>query len=73
MKKYEHLKLPLYQENIDRKKNGRGSYSLPNGRNKGVFSDQAVHKADEISSSFAILKRKFSGRINPSLIWHVSR
>ncbi len=72
MKKYEHLRLPVVEGNVDRqKKEGGGGYRLPDGREKSDFSRQSIKKADEIKDSFLKLKTKFSGKINPSLIYEI--
>lgn len=42
MEKYQHLKLPLFQSNIERqKRRGGGGFSLPPGRDKAGFSQRA--------------------------------
>ena len=72
MEKYEHLRLPPITENIERQtRAGGGGYTSPSGRNKADFARQAVQKADEIKSSFANLKNKFSGKVSPSLIYEI--
>ncbi len=72
MEKYEHLKLPAFKGNFERqKRGGGGGFSLPSGRNKGTFTQYATQKADELASSFSILKNKFSGKIDPSLIYEI--
>jgi len=43
MESKEHLKLPVYKENIERFKQGGGkSPSLPQGRDKGNFSKNSI-------------------------------
>ena len=72
MEKYEHLKLPVFKGNIERQKQQpRGGYTLPTGRNKGTFTKQATQKADKLISSFSVLKDKFSGKLDPSLIYEI--
>lgn len=72
MDKFDHLKLPIYKGNVERqKKGGGGGYSFPEGRGKAAFSQTARQKAETISQSFAALKRKFAGRITPSLIYEI--
>ena len=72
MEKYEHLKLPVFKGNIERqKRGGGGGFSLPSGRNKGTFTQQATQKAEELASSFSALKNKFSGMIDASLIFEI--
>jgi hypothetical protein len=72
MEKYDHLRLPIIEKSIERqKKGGGGGYTLPPGRNKTNFSQQAVKKAEEMAISFAHLKQKFQGIVNPSLIYEI--
>ncbi|MCI5123562.1 MAG: hypothetical protein D3925_03570 [Candidatus Electrothrix sp. AR5] len=71
MEKYQHLKLPVFQENVERKKNGGGGFSLPPGRNKSQFANQARQQAKKISESFAASKKQFSDRIDPTLIFEI--
>lgn len=72
MDKRKHLKLPIFKGNIERQKHGGGGgYPLPNGRNKATFSMQASQKADNLAQSFSELKQKFSGHIDPSLIYEI--
>ncbi len=72
MEKRKHLRLPIFKSNIERQKGGGGgSYSLPNGRNRTTFSQQATEKADSLTQSFSELKQKFSGQIDPSLIYEI--
>jgi len=72
MERYEHLKLPLFKENVGRKINSGGtSPPLPQGREKGTFAKQYLQKADELTTSFSILKNKFSGKIEASLIYEI--
>ncbi len=71
MEKYKHLKLPLFESNIERKKRGGGGYSLPKGRDKASFSKHARKKAEQISIAFSDLKTKLSIKIDPSLIFEI--
>lgn len=73
MDKLEHLKLPIFKGNIKRQKSkGRPqSPKLLSRRNKIVFSQEAIQKADELTTSFSVLKQKFSGQIDPSLIYEI--
>ena len=72
MEKFEHLKLPIFKDNIERKKRkGGGGYTLPSGRNKTKLTKQAKKKIDELTSSYSSLKKKFSGKIDPSLIYEI--
>jgi len=72
MDKREHLKLPLFKGNVERqKRGGGGGFSMPTGRDKSNFAHQSSQKADELTTSYSTLKQKFSGRIDPSLIYEI--
>ncbi len=71
MEKYEHLKLPIFKGNVERQRRTGGGFSLPTGRDKRDFAQQAVQKVDEIKSLFSDLKTKFSGNIDPTLIYEI--
>ncbi len=72
MEKYEHLRFSPIVGNVDRQtRRGGGGYTAPSGRNKADFAQQALQKADAIKSSFTNLKNKFSGKVNPSLIYEI--
>ncbi|MFH1127512.1 MAG: S8 family peptidase [archaeon] len=72
MEKYDHLKLPIYSGNVERqKRSGGGGYSIPDGRTKAAFSQAAKQKVETLTQSFSVLKRKFAGRITPSLIYEI--
>jgi len=72
MNSYEHLSLPVYNAATERqKRGGGGGFKIPQGRNKSEFSQTASQKADAIGTSFQEIKRKFSGKINPSLIYEI--
>jgi hypothetical protein len=72
MEKYEHLKLPLLEGNVERqKKTGGGGYSSPSDRNKADFARQAVQKADVIKNSFTSLKNRLSKSLNPTFIFEI--
>lgn len=72
MERHDHLRLPVYHGNIERqKRGGGGGYSFPEGRQKEAFSQIAREKTDSITKSFAALKKKFAGRITPSLIYEI--
>ncbi len=71
MEKLQHLKLPVFQENVERKKNGGGGFSLPAGRNKTQFANQACQQAKKLSESFVASKKQLSDRIDPTLIFEI--
>ncbi|RJX32228.1 MAG: hypothetical protein C4531_06720 [Desulfurivibrio sp.] len=72
MEKHDHLRLPLYSGNVERQKRGGFvGYSFPGGRGKAAFSQAGKQKVETISQSFAELKKKFAGRITPSLIYEI--
>ncbi len=63
---------PVFKGNVERqKRGGGGGFSLPSGRNKSAFSMQAKQKADNLIKSYSKLKQKFSGQIDPSLIYEI--
>jgi hypothetical protein len=52
MEKHQHLKLPLFESNVERKKRGGGGgFSLPQGRNKAQFSQKARLQAQQLNIS----------------------
>ena len=72
MEKHQHLRLPLHLDNIERKKRGGGGgFSLPPGRNKARFSEQASQKAEKLRSEFSAFKKQFSVKIDPRLIFEM--
>ena len=72
MESKEHLKLPIYKENIERfKRGGGGKLSLPKGRDKEKFAQNAIKKSQELINQHSQLKNKFSDKINPSLIYEI--
>jgi len=72
MEKREHLKLPIFINSVERKKrNAGGGFSLPDDRNKSAFSQKATQNADNLILSFSQLREKFSGNIDPSLIYEI--
>lgn len=72
MEKLQHLKLPLFQGNVDRKKREKVviKYDLPN-RDKSIFSKNARQKAENLSNAFAVSKKQFPDSIDPSLIFEL--
>ena len=72
MEKHQHLKLPLFEGDIDRKKHGGGGgFKLLEDRNKSQFSRDAYKQAENISRDFLATKNKLSGKINPTLIFEM--
>lgn len=72
MEKYEHLRLPIFQADLPRKKRGGGaSPKLPTGRVKSQFSSDSINKVEELQNSISEQKKKFSGKVNPSLIFEM--
>ena len=73
MEEYQHLRLPLFQANVERqKRSGSGGFSLPQGRNKAQFSQKAKQESEKLSQSFSALKNQFSGKIDPTLIFEIN-
>jgi len=72
MNKYDHLPLTPFEGEVQRQvRRGGGGYKLPAGREKSHFSQEIGNKADEIITSFNSVKSKYSGIINPSLIFEI--
>ena len=73
MEKYQHLKLPLFQGDVERKKRETVviKYDFPKQRNKAQFSQQAKQITGNITSNFSALKERLSGRIDPTLIFEI--
>jgi len=72
MNSYDHLPLPVFQGDIQRQtRGGGGGFKYPEGRDKGTFHRNTISAADSIAASLETLKNKFSGSINPSLIYEV--
>ncbi len=72
MNRYEHLPLPPYQNEVQRRKlPGGGAYKMPPERQKSAYSLETSQKTDQIISSFKRLKDHYSGIINPSLIFEL--
>jgi len=72
MKSKEHLKLPIYKENIERfKRTGGGKKNMPKGRDKGKFSQDSIKKSKQLITQHSQLKKKFLGKIDPSLIYEI--
>lgn len=72
MAKYEHLPLTPFQGEVQRQiRGGGGGFKLPEERNKGDFTRETTSSVDNIISKFNIVKTKFSGIVNPSLIFEL--
>ncbi len=73
MNKYEHLPLTHYQGEVQRqtRRHGGGGYKLPVGRNKSDFSRETKRNVDNVINTFKAVKTKYSGIINPSLIFEI--
>ena len=72
MNNYEHLPMPEYRSDLDRKKSGGGGYKLPAGRVKRDFSQSQIRKAQDISQNFVVLKEQYKGRLDPNLIFEIN-
>ncbi|MEL4026665.1 S8 family peptidase [Lysinibacillus endophyticus] len=73
MNYYEHLRLPEFNGNLNKKKrnNGFPRYDMPAPRDKKDYYSGMKSNIDEISRSFQQIKQKFSGKINPNLIYRL--
>ena len=73
MDKLEHLTLPEFKTDLERKKGGGGGgYTLPKGRSKRDYSRAQIKKAREISHNFSKLKEQYKGRLDPHLIFEIN-
>lgn len=73
MDKLEHLTLPEFKADLERKKgSGGGGYTLPKGRSKRDYSRAQIKKAREISHNFSKLKEQYKGRLDPHLIFEIN-
>ena len=73
MDKLEHLPLPEFRGDLERKKSGGGGgYKLPEGRSKKDYSLTQIKKARDISHNFSKLKDKYKGRLDPHLIFEIN-
>lgn len=72
MNRYDHLSLPVFKTDVEREKQGGGrGPKKPENRRKDFFSKYTIKKTDELISSFKKIKEKFSGKIDPSLIYEI--
>ena len=72
MNKHEHLPLIPYQGEVQRQKPpGGGRYKLSEGRNKNNFTREITRNVDNIIHTFGIVKTKYPGIVNPSLIFEI--
>jgi len=72
MKKYNHLKLPLFKADVDRqKRGGGGGFKMPEGRDKHQFSQKSQQQSEQLSQTCADLKTKFPN-IDPKLIFEIN-
>ncbi len=72
MEKYEHLRLPLFESNVDRRKRSAGGgFKLLSGRDKAQFSQKSLEQVNSLSNNFSETKSKFSGKIDPKLIFEI--
>ena len=73
MEAYKHLPLQVFKGDIEksRKPGGFFGYIMPEGREKGFFSQNVIEKADVIVKSHDEAKKRFEGKIEPSLIYEI--
>ena len=70
MDRLDHLPLPEFRADLERKKSGGGSgYTLPEGRSKKAYAQTQIRKAQAISHNFSKLKEQYKGRLDPHLIF----
>jgi|GEM_PF-344486 len=72
MKSYEHLPLKPFQGEVQRQtRGGGGGFKIPEGRVKKNYVNDIVQKTDTVVSSYNSIKTKYSGILNPSLIFEI--
>ncbi|MDP9729610.1 hypothetical protein J2S04_002584 [Alicyclobacillus tengchongensis] len=72
MEARDHLPLPIFQRDLPkRNRQGGGGYKVPEGRQKSDYFDRTKAQADNIALSFNELRTKYSGRLNPHLIYRI--
>lgn len=71
---YEHLSLPQFVGGLEKRKRDvrGGGYKLPEGRMKEEYYQEVHDKAEEITSSYAELKERFNGKVNPNLVYRIA-
>ena len=69
---YEHLPLNPYQGEVQRQtRSGGGVFPLPTGRSKNNYYRETNQKTNSVISSFRSVKNRYSGIVNPSLIFEI--
>ncbi|WP_165612058.1 S8 family peptidase, partial [Alicyclobacillus tolerans] len=64
--------MPIFQRDLPkRNRQGGGGYKVPEGRQKSDYFDRTKAQADNIALSFNELRTKYSGRLNPHLIYRI--
>jgi hypothetical protein len=72
METYEHLPLNSYKGEVQRqKRKGGGGYKLLDGRIKSDYSKNTIKNSEKIISSFSTIENRYSGILNPSLIFEI--
>ena len=72
MNSYEHLPLTPFQGEVQRQtRGGGGGFKAPEGRVKSNYTNETVQKAATVVSSHESIKTKYSGILNPSLIFEL--
>ncbi|WP_238653917.1 S8 family peptidase [Paenibacillus piscarius] len=68
-----HLPLPAYTNELPKKAESRqgGGFKPLGNRNKVLYHQENINKATQIATSFAEVKEKFRGNINPNLIYRI--
>lgn len=71
---YDHLSLPKFVGNLERRKRvvRGGGYEVPKGRIKEEYYQEVSENVQQITQSFAELKEKYNGKLNPHLIYRIS-
>lgn len=71
---YDHLSLPKFVGNLERRKRivRGGGYDYPTDRVKKEYYQDVSESVQQITQSYAELKTKYNGKINPHLIYRIS-
>jgi hypothetical protein len=69
---YDHIQLtPFISETNRKKRGGFGGFKIPDGRDKEIFSREVSQKVINIQESNKLLETKYSGIIDPALIFEI--
>lgn len=69
MNRYEHLNLPKYRGNIQKKPGGHPRTTPVMGRRKGNYAQKNIERLTIISNDLEKIKASFGDKIDPKLIF----